>query len=78
MHIEIKIISLKCVLQVQSQRVAFETLTRLTYIEELASLSSCKITPHMVIYHNGHAMTKILDDEYLFNLFDLFQMVTAD
>lgn len=23
-------------------------------------------------------MTKILDDEYLFNLFDLFQMVTAD
>lgn len=58
--------------------MAFETLTRLTYIEELAGLYSCKITTHTVIYHNGHATTKILDSEYLFNLFNLFQMVTAD
>lgn len=37
------------VLKVQSQRMAFETLTRHTYVEELFSVSLCKETLRMVI-----------------------------
>ena len=44
-----KIISLSTFLEVLSQRVASETLTRPTYVEELSGLPLCKITLHVVI-----------------------------
>ena len=43
-----KIISINTFLEVVSQKVAFETLARPAYVEELSALPLCRIILHMV------------------------------
>lgn len=72
-----KIVSLGTFLEFLSQRVAFETLTKPTYVEELSCLLLYKV-PYMWLLSRGPCMTVILNGEYLNHLINPFQPLISD